>query len=85
MSEGNKGNDDRAVRHWLISAIMGHEKSVENIKQLFMRGLATKEQYTEALRGYQVAVEETKSHDRDEAKRDLSKESKDCRGWSRKS
>ena len=34
-----------------------------------MRGIATKEQYTEALKGYQDAVEETKSHDRDEAKR----------------
>ena len=47
---------------------MGHEKSVENIKEFFMNGAATKEQYTEALKGYQDAVEETKSHDRDEAK-----------------
>ena len=53
----------------MISANMGHEKSVENIKEFFMNGAATKEQYTEALKGYQDAVEETKSHDRDEAKR----------------
>ena len=32
-----------------------------------MQGNATKEQYAEALKGYQDAVEETKSHDRDEA------------------
>ena len=63
------GNYDRAVRHWMISANMGHQESVEIIKQFFMKGAATKEQYTEALRGYQVAVEEMKSHDRDEAKR----------------
>ena len=35
----------------------------------FMVGAATKEQYAEALRRYQNAVEEMKSHDRDEAKR----------------
>ena len=67
--EGDKGNYVRAVRHLLISANMGHQESLEIIKLLFMRGLATKEQYTEALRGYQIAVEEMKSHDRDEAER----------------
>ncbi|EJK77726.1 hypothetical protein THAOC_00424 [Thalassiosira oceanica] len=66
--EGKKGNHDRAVRHWLISAKMGEEQSLENIKNKFMAGLATKEQYSEALKGYQGAVEEMKSHDREEAK-----------------
>ncbi|EJK64208.1 hypothetical protein THAOC_15081, partial [Thalassiosira oceanica] len=36
---------------------------------MFMAGIATKEQYAEALKGYQDAVEEMRSHDRDEAKR----------------
>ena len=67
--EGKKRNYGRAVRHWMISANMGHENSLENIKKLFMNGAVTKEQYTEALRGYQVAVEETKSHEREEAKK----------------
>ena len=67
--EGKKGNYDRAVRHWLISAKMGDKDSIENIKTTFMAGFATKEQYAEALRGYQDAVEETKSHDRDEGKK----------------
>ncbi|EJK63436.1 hypothetical protein THAOC_15901 [Thalassiosira oceanica] len=66
--EVEKGNHDRAVRHWLISAKMGEECSLESIKEAFMAGLATKEQYAEALKGYQDAVEEMKSHDRDEAK-----------------
>jgi len=66
---GVKGNSDRAVKHCLISAKMGLKNSTGLIKQLFVMGLATKEQYTEALKGYQDAVEETKSHDRDEAKR----------------
>ena len=67
--EAQKGNYDRAVRHFLISAKMGHKDSVENIKTAFMAGAATKEQYAEALKGYQDALEEMKSHDRDEANR----------------
>ncbi|EJK50945.1 hypothetical protein THAOC_29940, partial [Thalassiosira oceanica] len=64
---GGHGRNDRALRHWLISAKMGHEKSVEGIKKMFTGGNATKDQYAEALEGYQDAVEEMKSHDRDEA------------------
>ncbi|EJK48939.1 hypothetical protein THAOC_32222 [Thalassiosira oceanica] len=67
--EGRKGNYDRALRHYLVSAKMGYEESVEMIKMMFMDGIATKEHYAEALRGHQDAVEEMKSHDRDEAKR----------------
>ena len=69
ISEAKKGNYDRAVRHLLISAKMGHENSIKAIKDMFVAGVATKEQYTEALNGYQDALEEMKSHDRDEAKR----------------
>ena len=67
--EARKGNHCRAVRHYLISAKMGYEGSLEEIKKAFMAGLATKEQYAEALKGFQDAVEEMKSADRDEAKR----------------
>ncbi|EJK69745.1 hypothetical protein THAOC_08966 [Thalassiosira oceanica] len=67
--EVRKGNSDRAVRHLLISAKMGDKDSVDNIKRAFKAGVATKEHYAEALKGYQDAVEEMKSYDRDEAKR----------------
>ncbi|EJK43971.1 hypothetical protein THAOC_37538 [Thalassiosira oceanica] len=66
--EGEKGSYNRAVKHWLISAKMGFKDSVESIKEFFMEGLTTREQYAEALKEYQDAVEETKSHGRDEAK-----------------
>ena len=56
------------MRHYLVSAKMGYAFSVESIKKMFMRGAATKEQYAQALKGYQAAVEEMKSLDRDEAR-----------------
>jgi len=67
--EAERGNYNRGVKHWIISAKMGSKNSIKNIKKAFMAGLATKEQYAEALKGYQDAVGEMKSHDRDEAKR----------------
>ena len=67
--EAEKGNHDRAVRNLLISAKMGLKESVDTTKKLFINGQATKEQYAQALKGYQDATEEMKSHDRDEAKR----------------
>ena len=71
--EGQKGNCDHAAKHLLISAKMGHTDSLEGIKNIFKAGRATKEQYAEALRGYHDALEETKSHDRDEAKAFMSR------------
>ncbi|EJK52039.1 hypothetical protein THAOC_28732, partial [Thalassiosira oceanica] len=49
--ELRNGNHELAVQHWMISAKMGHKKSLNVIKEMFMEGHATKEQYAEALRG----------------------------------
>ena len=62
------GNYGRAVKHLLISAKMGHEKSVEEIKRMLMGELVKKEHYAQALKGHQDAVEEMRSPERDEAK-----------------
>ena len=67
--EKEKGNYDRAVKHYLISSKLGDKVSLEMIRKMFMVGGATKEQFAQALQGYQDAVEETKSYDRDEVKR----------------
>ena len=64
-----EGNYELAVQHWLISAKMGFEQSLNAIKDMFMNGRATKAQYAEALRGHRDAVEEMKSPQREEAKR----------------
>ena len=65
----NNGNYELGVQHWMISAKMGHEKSLDCIKLMFKEGHATKAQYAEALVGYRDAVEEMKSPQREEAKR----------------
>ncbi|EJK74497.1 hypothetical protein THAOC_03822 [Thalassiosira oceanica] len=67
--ECNNGNYDLAVQHWMISAKMGYGNSLNEIKEMFMEGEATKAQYAEALRGFGDAVGEMKSHQREEAKR----------------
>jgi len=69
--ETQNGNYERAVRHWLISAKMGEKWSLDAIKDMFVDGIATKQQYASALKGYQAAMEEMKSHDRDVAEEEL--------------
>ena len=65
--EFNAGNMDRALKHDMIAAGCGDNDSLETIKQLFMNGDATKDDYTKALRVYQANLAEIKSPQRDEA------------------
>ena len=65
--ELKEGNYELAVQHWMISAKMGNEDSLNAIMKRFKEGQATKAQYAEALRGYQDALEELKSLQREEA------------------
>ena len=67
-TEAKAGNHDLALQHCMISAKLGHEKSLTVVKKLFMKSLANKADYAAALRGYQLAIKEMSSTDRDEAK-----------------
>ena len=67
--EFNNKNYKLAVQHFLVSAKMGYEKSLNGIKGMFKEGQATKAQYADALLGYRDAVEEMKSPQREEAKK----------------
>ena len=67
--EEDDGNCDLALQHWMISAKIGCQESLDAVKDFYMRGIATKADYAEALRGYQSAVEAMRSPDRDEARR----------------
>ena len=65
--EYNARNYDLALQHFLIAAKLGDPEALNGVKEVFIDGLATKADYAEALRGYQSAVEEMRSPDRDEA------------------
>ena len=65
--EYHAGNYDLALQHYMIAAKLGYQRSLDNVKALFMDGLATKADCAEALRGHHSAVEEMASPDREEA------------------
>jgi len=67
LSEALEGNYDRAIKHYMI-AIEGEESdSLQTIQKLYSKGLATKEEYTKALKLYQTYLSEIKTPQRDEA------------------
>lgn len=67
IEEGKK-RTERAIKHWIIAACMGYGDSLENIKGLYEDGLVSKETLASALRGYQAALDKTKSPLREEAR-----------------
>eukprot|EP00984_Skeletonema_dohrnii_P006673 scaffold2374_cov78-Skeletonema_dohrnii-CCMP3373.AAC.4 len=66
-NEFENGRFDRAVKHWMIGAKLGHVGSMKAIEQGFRGGMIRKEDYAAALRAHQVAIDATKSPQREEA------------------
>jgi len=67
IKEEFAGNYDRVLKHYMIAVRGGHIDSLKEIKDLYTKGNATKEDYTTALRSYQEYLSEIKSKQRDEA------------------
>ena len=65
--EANAGNPDRAVKHFMMSAGAGYDESLKEIRQCFMRGEATKDDFEKALRAHKEAIDEMKSDQRETA------------------
>lgn len=65
--EGRAGNTKRALKHYMIGVKGGSEESLNEVKEFCMRGLATKEDYAQALQSYQAYLDEIKSEERDKA------------------
>ena len=65
--EANTGNMDRALQHWMIAVGSGYANSLKKIKDLYSKGIATKDDYAKALQAYQSYLSEIKSRQRDEA------------------
>lgn len=58
------GNYERAFRHYVIAAKGGNNTSLLATKDGFVRGKVTKDQYAEALRGYQESQAQLSSNSR---------------------
>jgi len=67
VKEAQKGNFERAIKHFMIGAKSGHNESMEKIQQLYSLGILSKDDYTKALRNYQAYLGEIKSVQRDKA------------------
>ena len=66
--EADSGRFEKAVKHFIIAANLGHGGSLECLRKLYAGGEASKEEYADALRAYQAAVDATKSVEREKAK-----------------
>ncbi len=67
LVEKKNGRFERARKHFIIAANLGHDLSLKSLMKLYANGKASKEDYADALRAYQVAVDAMKSSDREEA------------------
>jgi len=65
--ELQRGNFDRALKHFMIAVRSGQNNSLDTVKDMYSNGHATKEDYTKALQLYQEYLGEIKSNQRDEA------------------
>ncbi len=59
------GQLDRAVKHWIIAANLGHDNSLKALKVSYREGLVSKEDFAAVLRAHQAAVDATKSPQRE--------------------
>ena len=61
-------NYQRAFKHYILPAKAGHDNSLGAVKQGFMNGDVTKDEYANTLREYQNSQDEVKSKARDKAR-----------------
>jgi TPR repeat protein len=60
-------NYDRALNHFVISAVAGHDESLTAIQMFYMLGYAPKDVFEKALRAHYKAKKETESDQRETA------------------
>jgi len=71
MKEGRDNRIDRAVKHLIIAANIGHDISIQTLKQCYVHRQVSKEDFAAALRAHQAAVDATKSALREAAAKEL--------------
>ena len=58
---------DRAMKHLIIAANLGYDKAIQMLKNCYISGHVSKEDFAASLRAHQAAVDATKSPLREEA------------------
>lgn len=69
VEEGHNDNFERAVRHFIIAANLGHDYALKLLTELHAAGAIRKDDFDKILHAHQAAVNATKSPERDEAER----------------
>jgi TPR repeat protein len=59
--EWDNGKIERAVKHFIIAANLGHDTSLKRLRECYVKGHVSKEEFAAALRAHQAAVDATKS------------------------
>jgi TPR repeat protein len=62
--ELDNGRYERSKKHFIIAANLGNQDSLNELREGYANGHASKEDYANALRAYQAAEEATKSAER---------------------
>ena len=63
--EERNGRIERAVKHWIIAANLGDDDAIQTLKKCYKGGAISKEVFAAALRAHHVAVNATKSPQRE--------------------
>ncbi|KAL9186970.1 hypothetical protein ACHAXT_010690 [Thalassiosira profunda] len=66
-AEMKRGNALRAMKHWMISARAGWDKSLAEVKEGYKEGLVTKDEFAAVLRAHKESNDELRSPERDRA------------------
>ena len=67
LTEAKAGKLERALKHFMIAVRVGNTESLNSIHKLYKLKVATKEDYSKALKAYQEYLHEIKSDQRDKA------------------
>eukprot|EP00986_Skeletonema_menzelii_P010379 scaffold5063_cov150-Skeletonema_menzelii.AAC.8 len=67
--ESKNGRFERAVKHLIIAANLGYDDAIQDLKDCYKNGLVSKDDFAAALRANQAVINETKSPQREAAKK----------------
>ena len=68
VNEGRKDRFERAAKHFIIAANLGHDESIQTLKEFYRGGAISNEDFAAALRAHKAAVDATKSPQREMGK-----------------